>query len=223
MLSGRPYLRLGNARCWVSGICYHPEAAPRSTTSGLAQQVRRWDLVSSGGYVVGSGCSRASVGADTGRWCRWAHWTLLQIAIGIVDLGLCVARDVLSRTSRIWALSSCQVIFVSADIVGFASHSPAGRCVRCRPCWSACGRMDKEDLLPACAVACCIILPPSSYQNLAELRRLSWERDETLRAMAPSLKPKPAPEGLNAKRPNQSGMAGSGAPEKIRDRGDRRP
>src|SRR5204862_420829 len=53
--------------------------------------------------------------------------TLLQIAIGIVDLGFCaLAMYVLVPDEPNLGFVVVAVIFVSATLLGFASHSPGG-------------------------------------------------------------------------------------------------
>ena len=74
--------------------------------------------------------------------------TLLQIAIGIVDLGFCaLAMYVLVPDGPNLGFVVVAVIFVSATLLGFASHSPASSACSTPPCWSARGEMDREDLL----------------------------------------------------------------------------
>ncbi len=60
--------------------------------------------------------------------------TLLQIAIGIVDLGFCaLAMYMLMPQEPNIGFVTLAVIFVSATLLGFASHAPGGhRGVRCR-------------------------------------------------------------------------------------------
>src|SRR5204862_354431 len=53
--------------------------------------------------------------------------TLLQIAIGIVDLGCCAfAMYMLVPAEPYVGFIEIAVIFVSATLLGFASHSPGG-------------------------------------------------------------------------------------------------
>ena len=91
--------------------------------------------------------------------------TLLQIAIGIVDLGFCaLAMYVLTPDEPNLGFVVVAVIFVSATLLGFASHSPGGLGCSTPPCWSGSGRWTGRTCWPGC---CCsassIILRLLSY------------------------------------------------------------
>ncbi len=74
--------------------------------------------------------------------------TLLQIAIGIVDLGFCaLAMYVLVPDEPNLGFVVVAVIFVSATLLGFASHSPGGLGVFDAAMLVGLWQMDKEDLL----------------------------------------------------------------------------
>ena len=97
----------------------------------------------------GSGRSRASVGR--GPWTvtlPGGPLTLLQIVIGIVDLGFCaLAMYVLVPDEPNLGFVVVAVIFVSATLLGFASHSPGGLGVFDAAMLVGLWQMDREDLL----------------------------------------------------------------------------
>jgi uncharacterized membrane protein YbhN (UPF0104 family) len=74
--------------------------------------------------------------------------TLLQIAIGIVDLCFCaLAMYMLVPDEPNIGFVTLAVIFVSATVLGFASHAPGGLGVFDAAMLVALWQFDKEDLL----------------------------------------------------------------------------
>ena len=74
--------------------------------------------------------------------------TLLQIAIGIVDLGFCaLAMYMLVPDTPHIDFVTVAVIFVSATLLGFASHSPGGLGVFDAAMLVGLWQFDKEELL----------------------------------------------------------------------------
>ncbi len=74
--------------------------------------------------------------------------TLLQIGIGIVDLGFCaLAMYMLLPGEPNIGFITLAVIFVSATLLGFASHAPGGLGVFDAAMLVALWQFDKEDLL----------------------------------------------------------------------------
>src|SRR5207237_9642385 len=74
--------------------------------------------------------------------------TLLQIGIGIVDLGFCaLAMYMLVPEEPNINFVTLAVIFVAATLLGFASHAPGGIGVFDAAMLVALWRFDKEDLL----------------------------------------------------------------------------
>src|ERR1051326_2790996 len=74
--------------------------------------------------------------------------TLLQIAIGMVDLGFCaLAMYVLVPDEPNLGFVVVAVIFVSATLLGFASHSPGGLGVFDAAMLVGLWQMDREELL----------------------------------------------------------------------------
>ncbi len=121
---------LGNAAVLGLGVTYHPEAAAsidkfpvwlnRAAAIGI--------LIALCVYVVWVWSRPRNIGR--GNWTVTlpsGPLTLLQIAIGIVDLGFCaLAMYILVPNEPQVGFVVVAVIFVSATLLGFASHSPGG-------------------------------------------------------------------------------------------------
>jgi uncharacterized membrane protein YbhN (UPF0104 family) len=74
--------------------------------------------------------------------------TLIQIAIGIVDLSCCAAAMyMLVPDEPNLGFVTVAVIFVAATLLGFASHAPGGLGVFDATMMVALWQFDKEDLL----------------------------------------------------------------------------
>lgn len=142
---------LGNAAVLGLGVAYHPEAA--SSIDLLPPWLNR--LLAFGilaglvFYVFWVSAKPRIVGR--GNWTvqlPGGKLTLLQIAIGIVDLGFCaLAMYVLVPDEPNLGFVVVAVIFVSATLLGFASHSPGGLGVFDAAMLVGLWQMDKEDLL----------------------------------------------------------------------------
>jgi uncharacterized membrane protein YbhN (UPF0104 family) len=127
---------LGNAAVLGLGISYHPEAA------ASIDQLPVWFnrivaiaiILGLFAYVGWVWTQPRTVGR--GPWSvvlPGGPLTLLQIMIGIIDLGFCAL--------------AMAVIFVSATLLGFASHSPGGLGVFDAAMLVGLWQMDREDLL----------------------------------------------------------------------------
>ena len=142
---------LGNAAVLGLGISYHPEAA-----AAIDQLPPLPNRIAAIAILIGLGAYVAWV------WRRPRHvgrgpWsvtlpggplTLLQIAIGIVDLGCCaLAMYMLVPDEPHIGFISLAVIFVSATLLGFASHSPGGLGVFDAAMLVGLWQFDKEELL----------------------------------------------------------------------------
>jgi uncharacterized membrane protein YbhN (UPF0104 family) len=142
---------LGNAAVLGLGIAYHPEAAsaidqlPPSVNRTLALLIIAGLLI----YIAWVSLKPRCVGR--GSWTvtlPGGRLTLLQIAIGIVDLGFCaLAMYVLTPDEPNLGFVVVAVIFVSATLLGFASHSPGGLGVFDAAMLVGLWQMDKEELL----------------------------------------------------------------------------
>lgn len=121
---------LGNAAVLGLGVAYHPEAA--SSIDQLPIWLNRvlavLLLVVLASYVVWVSSRPRNVGR--GNWTvtlPGGSLTLVQILIGIVDLSFCaLAMYILMPAEPNVGFVVVAVIFVSATLLGFASHSPGG-------------------------------------------------------------------------------------------------
>ncbi len=121
---------LGNAAVLGLGVAYHPEAA--SSIDQLPVWLNRVLavvlLLILVGYVVWVSSRPRNVGR--GNWTvtlPGGRLTLVQILIGIVDLSFCaIAMYILMPDEPYVGFVVVAVIFVSATLLGFASHSPGG-------------------------------------------------------------------------------------------------
>jgi uncharacterized membrane protein YbhN (UPF0104 family) len=142
---------LGNAAVLGLGIAYHPEAAAAidQLPAWLNRVVALAIIAGLITYVVWVSIRPRCVGSGT--WTvtlPGGGLTLLQIAIGIIDLGFCaLAMYVLVPDEPNLGFVVVAVIFVSATLLGFASHSPGGLGVFDAAMLVGLWQMDKEDLL----------------------------------------------------------------------------
>src|SRR3984885_9359618 len=142
---------LGNAAVLGLGIAYHPEAA--SAIDQLPPWLNRLAafmvIVALVAYVAWVWVQPRKVGR--GPWTvvlPGGPLTLLQIVIGIVDLGFCaLAMYTLVPDEPNLGFVVVAVIFVSATLLGFASHSPGGLGVFDAAMLVGLWQMDREDLL----------------------------------------------------------------------------
>lgn len=142
---------LGNAAVLGLGIAYHPEAAASidQLPVWLNRSAAFAIIIGLVAYVVWVWTQPRNVGR--GPWTvtlPGGPLTLLQIAIGIVDLGFCaLAMYVLTPDEPNVGFVVVAVIFVSATLLGFASHSPGGLGVFDAAMLVGLWQMDREDLL----------------------------------------------------------------------------
>ena len=143
---------LGNAAVLGLGIAYHPEAAASIDQLPVWLNRRAGDsriLAGLAAYVVWVWVRPRGVGR--GPWTvtlPGGPLTLLQIAIGIVDLSFCaLAMYVLVPDEPNLGFVVVAVIFVSATLLGFASHSPGGLGVFDAAMLVGLWQMDREELL----------------------------------------------------------------------------
>jgi len=121
---------LGNVAVLGLGIAYEPEAA--SAIDQLPPWINRVialaGLLVLAGYVAWVWVKPRVIGrADWVVTLPGGPLTLLQIVIGIIDLSCCaLAMYVLLPDDPHIDFIKLAVIFVSATLLGFASHSPGG-------------------------------------------------------------------------------------------------
>src|SRR5262245_54801844 len=142
---------LGNAAVLGLGIAYHPEAA------ASIDQLPVW-LNRTLAFVVIIGLIAyvgwvwiKPRGVGRGPWTvtlPGGPLTLLQIVIGIIDLGFCaLAMYMLTPDEPHVGFVVVAVIFVSATLLGFASHSAGGLGVFDAAMLVGLWQMDREELL----------------------------------------------------------------------------
>jgi glycosyltransferase 2 family protein len=142
---------LGNATVLGLGIVIAPQAASAidQLPAGFNRALAIVVLTILAAYVAW--VWRATRVIGRGHWevrLPDGPLTLLQIAIGIVDLGCCaLAMYLLAPDDPQIGFVSLAVIFVSATLLGFASHSPGGLGVFDAAMLVALYQFDKEQLL----------------------------------------------------------------------------
>jgi len=142
---------LGNATVLGLGIAYEPDAA--SAINQLPPWINRvLALVALGilmAYVAWVWIAPRAIGHKTWKvTLPGGPLTLLQIVIGIIDLSFCaLAMYVLVPDDPHIGFITLAVIFVSATLLGFASHSPGGIGVFDAAMLVALWQFDKEELL----------------------------------------------------------------------------
>lgn len=142
---------LGNATVLGLGIFYAPEAA--SAINHLPEWFNRLlaavTIAVLTAYVIWVWIKPRAIGRD--GWqvtLPGGPLTFLQIVIGIVDLGCCAAAMYLLLPDQPHInFIMLAVIFVSATLLGFASHSPGGLGVFDAAMLVALWNFDKEELL----------------------------------------------------------------------------
>jgi glycosyltransferase 2 family protein len=142
---------LGNATVLGLGVLYNPQAAraldqlPLWSNRVLAVVI----LAMLAAYVAWVWVKPRIIGRE--GWqvtLPGGPLTLLQIAIGIVDLACCAAAMyMLVPDEPNLGFVTVAVIFVAATLLGFASHAPGGLGVFDAAMLVALWQFDKEDLL----------------------------------------------------------------------------
>ncbi|WP_315717140.1 MULTISPECIES: lysylphosphatidylglycerol synthase domain-containing protein [unclassified Bradyrhizobium] len=204
---------LGNAAVLGLGISYHPEAA--ASIDQLPPWVNRMVaiaiLVGLLGYVAWVWTKPRVVGR--GPWTvvlPSGPLTLLQIAIGIIDLGFCaLAMYVLVPDEPNLGFVVVAVIFVSATLLGFASHSPGGLGVFDAAMLVGLWQMDREELLAGMLLFRMLyyLAPFLISVILLTFREVIIStRSKRLRQAALSLDPGPPPEAAFVRKRSDSGV-----------------
>jgi glycosyltransferase 2 family protein len=142
---------LGNATVLGLGIAIAPQAA--SAIDQLPPQLNRIAALG----ILGVLATYVAWVWRTPRAVGWHNWlvtlpngplTLLQIGVGIVDLGCCAAAMYMLLPDEPYiGFVSLAVIFVSSTLLGFASHSPGGLGVFDAAMLVALWQFDTEDLV----------------------------------------------------------------------------
>jgi glycosyltransferase 2 family protein len=142
---------LGNATVLGLGIAYDPQAA------GAINQLPAWFNRIAAFVVLTVLVAYVAWVWSAPRVIGRSNWqvtlpggplTLLQIIIGIIDLGCCaLAMYLLMPSEPGIGFVTLAVIFVSATLLGFASHSPGGLGVFDAAMLIALWQFDKEELL----------------------------------------------------------------------------
>jgi uncharacterized membrane protein YbhN (UPF0104 family) len=203
---------LGNAAVLGLGIAYHPEAAANidQLPAWLNRGVAIGILAGLVAYVIWAWIKPRNVGR--GPWTvvlPGGPLTLLQIAIGIVDLAFCaLAMYVLVPDEPNLGFVVVAVIFVSATLLGFASHSPGGLGVFDAAMLVGLWQMDKEDLLAGMLLFRVLyyIAPFVISVILLTLRELILgARLKRLRKLAPAHEAEPKRDGPYLREHGDSG------------------
>jgi uncharacterized membrane protein YbhN (UPF0104 family) len=142
---------LGNATVLGLGIAYVPQAA--SAIDLLPAWLNRVAAIA----ILGTLAAYVAWVWRAPRQIGRSNWqvtlpngplTLLQIIIGIVDLGFCaLAMYMLMPDEPHIGFATLAVIFVSATLLGFASHAPGGIGVFDAAMLIALFQFDREDVL----------------------------------------------------------------------------
>jgi len=142
---------LGNVAVLGLGIAYEPQAASAidQLPPWLNRVIALLGLAVLAGYVAWVWVKPRVIGrADWVVTLPGGPLTLLQIALGIVDLSCCaLAMYVLMPDDPHIDFIKLAVIFVSATLLGFASHSPGGLGVFDAAMLVALIEFEKEELL----------------------------------------------------------------------------
>lgn len=142
---------LGNVTVLGLGILYTPHAA--SAIDHLPYWVNRTFAVIAllvlASYVIWVWRVPREIGRSNWKvTLPNGPLTLLQIAIGIIDLSCCAAAMYMLMPAEPYiGFVELGVIFVSATLLGFASHSPGGLGVFDAAMLVALWQYDKEDLV----------------------------------------------------------------------------
>src|SRR3984885_8775412 len=199
---------LGNAAVLGLGIAYHPEAA--AAIDQLPPWMNRLAafavIVALVSYVVWVWMQPRRVGRVSSPG---GSLSLLQIAIGIFDHGFrALAIDVLVPDEPNLGFVVVAVIFVSATLLGFASHSPGGLGVFDAAMLVGLWQMDREDLLAGMLLFRLLyyIAPFVISVILLTFREvIIGARSKRLQQAALKLDPGPPPEAAYVRKRSDSG------------------
>ena len=190
---------LGNAAVLGLGIAYQPEAA--SAIDQLPPEINRLIacvvLAALVGYVGWVWNGRRVIGKGAFKvTLPNGPLTLLQIAIGIVDLAFCaLAMHALLPGEPAIDFITLAVVFVSATLLGFASHSPGGIGVFDAAMLVALYHFDREELIASLLLfrllyyitpfACALLVLGVRELAVGVGGATSWVPPRKIRASAP--------------------------------------
>jgi uncharacterized membrane protein YbhN (UPF0104 family) len=142
---------LGNVAVLGFGFAYHPEAAAAidQLPLWLNRALGLLALAILAGYIGWVWRTPRVIGRQNWKvLLPNGRLTLLQILIGIIDLGCCaLAMYVLVPNEPHMMFVDIAVIFITATLLGFASHSPGGLGVFDAAMLIALWQYDAEELL----------------------------------------------------------------------------
>jgi uncharacterized membrane protein YbhN (UPF0104 family) len=195
---------LGNATVLGLGIAYAPEAASaiNQLPPWLNRVIAVVTLLVLASYIVW--VWRRPRGIGRGQWrvtLPAGPLTLLQIAIGIVDLSFCaLAMYMLVPSEPNINFITLAVIFVSATLLGFASHSPGGLGVFDAAMLVALWEFDKEDLLAGLLLFRLLYYLAPFVLSLAILGGRELQLGLFARTPRPAAVTPPAPEDVTVRK-----------------------
>lgn len=147
---------LGNLFVLGVGLIWHPEAATPMNLlpSWINRLIGVGGIVGIGAYLLWLSLDRRELGRNGWKvTLPSARLTLLQIAIGVVDLGFCaLAMYILIPTQPEIDFLSLSVVFILATLLGFASHAPGSLGVFDAAMLVALPQFGKEHLLASLLV-----------------------------------------------------------------------
>lgn len=196
---------LGNTFVLGIGMIWHPAAA--ASIDLLPETINR--LIGVGfiagivGYLiwVGTGKGRRKLGKD--GWMVTlpsARLTMLQIFIGVVDLGFCaLAMYLLAPSHPDLDFVTLSVVFILATLLGFASHAPGSLGVFDAAMLIGLPMLGKEELLASLLVFRILyfLIPFAISISIMGLRELwlsvvlPWYRSRKVGPLAPAVATKP--------------------------------
>jgi glycosyltransferase 2 family protein len=199
---------LGNTFVLGIGMALHPSAA--STMDQLPDAINR--LIGLGGIVaictylgwLSLGDNRRELGQNGWKVVLpSARLTLLQILIGVVDLGFCaLAMYLLIPAQPPIDFMSLAVVFILATLLGFASHAPGSIGVFDAAMLLALPQFGREQLLATLLVfrVLYFVIPFSTAISIMGARELwlnvvvPWQERRRPSTAAPFATPTPVPQ-----------------------------
>jgi uncharacterized membrane protein YbhN (UPF0104 family) len=147
---------LGNLFVLGVGLIWHPEAATPMflLPSWINRLIGIGGIIGIAAYLLWLSFDRRELGRNGWKvTLPSARLTLLQIAIGVVDLGFCaLAMYILIPTQPEIDFLSLSVVFILATLLGFASHAPGSLGVFDAAMLVALPQFGKEHLLASLLV-----------------------------------------------------------------------